>query len=86
MTRFRIKVSYANQIFDKCKDWYLLDEDDWRTLLAECPQFADKCKEVGYEPQDLIDDTEDDCDEDGCDLEFFESEDGSGEIFVSQKI
>ena len=61
----------------------LLDEDDWRTLLADCPQFADKCKEVGYEPQDLIDDTDDDCDEDGCDLEFFESEDGSGEIFVS---
>ena len=68
---------------EKCNEWYLLDEDDWRTLLADCPQFADKCKEVGYEPQDLIDDTDDDCDEDGCDLEFFESEDGSGEIFVS---
>ena len=69
---------YAQQ----CDAWYLLDEDDWRTLLSDCPQFADKCKEIGYDPQDLIDDNEDDDDEDGCELEFFESEDGSGEIFL----
>ena len=76
----KLLLKHPDKGFAEYCDWFKLDEEDWNALLKKCPQFADKCVEMGFDVPEHTDSEEEETDDD--DFSMFMDED-SGETFIS---